>query len=33
MSGVERTLVESAKKFIDIYEQKMKETIAKLWSE
>jgi type I restriction enzyme M protein len=29
----ERTLVESAKKLIDIYEQKTKETIAKLWQE
>lgn len=29
----ERVLVESAKKLIDIYEQKTKETIAKLWEE
>ncbi|PJB42999.1 MAG: N-6 DNA methylase [Deltaproteobacteria bacterium CG_4_9_14_3_um_filter_44_9] len=29
----ERTLVESAKKMIEIYEQKTKATIAKLWSE
>ncbi len=29
----ERALVESAKKLIDIYEQKTKDTIAKLWSE
>jgi type I restriction enzyme M protein len=29
----ERTLVESAKKLIDIYDQKTKESIAKLWSE
>lgn len=29
----ERALVESAKKLIDIYEQKTKEVIAKLWSE
>ncbi|MDI9347507.1 MAG: N-6 DNA methylase [Methylacidiphilales bacterium] len=29
----ERTLVESSKKLIDIYEQKTKEAIAKLWSE
>lgn len=29
----ERTLVESAKKLIEIYEQKTKESIAKLWSE
>ena len=29
----ERTLVESAKKLIEIYEQKTKETIAKLWQE
>jgi len=29
----ERTLVESAKKLIEIYEQKINETIAKLWSE
>lgn len=29
----ERALVESAKKLIDIYEQKTKDTIAKLWDE
>ena len=29
----ERTLVESSKKLIDIYEQKTKDAIAKLWSE
>ncbi|MBU1132481.1 N-6 DNA methylase [Patescibacteria group bacterium] len=29
----ERTLVESAKKLIDIYEEKTKETISKLWNE
>jgi restriction endonuclease S subunit len=29
----ERVLVESAKKLIEIYEQKTKETIAKLWKE
>lgn len=29
----ERTLVESAKKLIEIYEQKTKATLAKLWSE
>ncbi len=29
----ERSLVESSKKLIDIYEQKTKDTIAKLWSE
>jgi type I restriction enzyme, S subunit len=29
----ERTLVESAKKLIEIYDQKTKEAIAKLWSE
>lgn len=29
----ERTLVESAKKLIDIYEQKTKDAIAKLWEE
>ncbi len=29
----ERALVESAKKLIDIYEEKTKETIAKLWEE
>jgi len=29
----ERALVESAKKLIDIYEQKTKDTIAKLWEE
>ncbi len=29
----ERTLVDSAKKLIDIYEQKTKDAIAKLWSE
>jgi type I restriction enzyme M protein len=29
----ERTLVESTKKLIDIYDQKTKESIAKLWSE
>lgn len=29
----ERTLVESAKKLIDIYDQKIKATIAKLWEE
>lgn len=29
----ERILVESAKKLIEIYEQKTKETIAKLWAE
>lgn len=29
----ERALVESAKKLIEIYEQKTKETIAKLWEE
>lgn len=29
----ERALVESAKKLIDIYEQKIKEAIAKLWEE
>ena len=29
----ERSLVESAKKLIEIYEQKTKETIAKLWEE
>lgn len=30
---VERTLVESAKKLIEIYEQKTKDAIAKLWEE
>ena len=30
---VERALVESSKKLIEIYEQKTKETIAKLWEE
>ena len=29
----ERTLVESSKKLIAIYEQKTKDTIAKLWNE
>ena len=29
----ERTLVESAKKLIEIYDQKTKDAIAKLWSE
>ena len=29
----ERALVESAKKLIDIYEQKVKDAIAKLWEE
>ncbi len=29
----ERALVESAKKLIDIYDQKTKEAITKLWSE
>ena len=29
----ERALIESAKKLIEIYEQKTKDVIAKLWSE
>ena len=29
----ERVLVDSAKKLIEIYEQKTKDTIAKLWEE
>lgn len=29
----EREIVESTKKLIDIYEQKIKEVIAKLWEE
>ena len=29
----ERALVESAKKLIEIYEQKIKEVIAKIWEE